>query len=266
MANISVEASPLALQSLVRRQPWSLSAPSAAELPAAPCTQVSHRLGRTRCRGDPSGRFVFRPSLVSAADAFPLRRAGGPPWRRTIPRRAGACRRPAAPPRLPPARAVSSICFHDLTQRSMCSRSTATSARLTPLQTVPPAGRLPGEPWRPTASTPTRFSTAERRSSTLAAFAVDRPAAPPPPLGHTRCRRQPRGFRITDSGRFLNRRRPAPHRVGCTASTHSARWSSCTITRSARTELGQAFRSALNPAYLRRWAPITGFQRFLLPR
>jgi len=89
---------------------------------------------------------------------------------------------------------------------------------LTPLQTVsslPPG--FAGEPWAADLHlTPDgRFLYAsERRSSTLAAFAVDAASGRLTALGHTPVQAQPRGFRITDSGRFLIVAGQLSHHVG----------------------------------------------------
>lgn len=82
-----------------------------------------------------------------------------------------------------------------------------TRGTLTPkqtLSTLPPG--FSGEPWAAEARfTPDgRFLyTSERRSSTLAAFAVDATSGGLTPLGHTATQAQPRGFSVTPSGRFL---------------------------------------------------------------
>jgi len=89
---------------------------------------------------------------------------------------------------------------------------------LTPLQTLtslPPG--FAGEPWAADLHlTPDgRFLySSERRSSTLAAFAVDAANGRLTSLGHTPVQTQPRGFRITDSGRFLIVAGQLSHRVG----------------------------------------------------
>jgi 6-phosphogluconolactonase len=82
------------------------------------------------------------------------------------------------------------------------------------LSTLPPG--FSGEPWAAELRfTPDgRFLYAsERRSSTLAAFAVDATRGALTPLGHTDTQAQPRGFAITPSGRFLIAAGQASHRV-----------------------------------------------------
>ena len=92
------------------------------------------------------------------------------------------------------------------------------SGTLRPLQTV---GTLPpgftGEPWgaelRLTADG--RFLyTSERRSSTLAGFAVDTASGRLTPIGHWPTQAQPRGFAITPSGRCLVAAGQLSHTVG----------------------------------------------------
>lgn len=73
-----------------------------------------------------------------------------------------------------------------------------------------------GEPW----ASELRFTpdgrflyTSERRSSTLASFAVDATSGDLTPLGHTATQAQPRGFSITPSGRFLIAAGQVSHRL-----------------------------------------------------
>ena len=80
--------------------------------------------------------------------------------------------------------------------------------------TLPPG--FSGEPW----AAELRFTpdgrflfTSERRSSTLAAFAVDATSGGLTPLGHTTTQAQPRGFAITPSGRFLIAAGQVSHRL-----------------------------------------------------
>ncbi len=91
------------------------------------------------------------------------------------------------------------------------------SGTLTPKHTLNtlPAG-FNGEPW----AAELRFTpdgrflyTCERRSSTLATFAVDATSGALTPLGHTATQAQPRGFSITPSGRFLIAAGQASHRL-----------------------------------------------------
>jgi 6-phosphogluconolactonase len=94
----------------------------------------------------------------------------------------------------------------------------AGSGTLTPKHTL--MNTLPsdfsGEPW----AAELRFTpdgrflyTCERRSSTLATFAVDATSGALTPLGHTATQAQPRGFSITPSGRFLIAAGQASHRL-----------------------------------------------------
>lgn len=92
-----------------------------------------------------------------------------------------------------------------------------TRGTLTPqqtLNTLPPG--FSGEPW----ASELRFTpdgrflyTSERRSSTLATFAVDATSGDLTPLGHTATQAQPRGFAITPSGRFLIAAGQVSHRL-----------------------------------------------------
>lgn len=83
------------------------------------------------------------------------------------------------------------------------------------VNTLPPG--FSGDPW----AAELRFTpdgrflvTSERRSSTLAAFAVDAHSGTPTLLGHTPTQSQPRGFAITPSGRFLIAAGQTSHKVG----------------------------------------------------
>jgi 6-phosphogluconolactonase len=104
------------------------------------------------------------------------------------------------------------------------------------LSTLPPG--FSGEPWAAELRfTPDgRFLYAsERRSSTLAGFAVDATRGSLTPLGHTDTQTQPRGFAITPSGRFLVAAGQASHRV----SVHRIDDTSGALTRVSELAVGQ---------------------------
>jgi 6-phosphogluconolactonase len=82
------------------------------------------------------------------------------------------------------------------------------------VSTLPPG--FTGEPW----AAELRFTpdgrflyTSERRSSTLALFAVDATSGGLTPLGHAATQAQPRGFTLTPSGRFLLAAGQASHQL-----------------------------------------------------
>lgn len=94
----------------------------------------------------------------------------------------------------------------------------AARGTLAPLQTVPalPPGFDGGAPWGAELHlTPDgRFLYAsERRSSTLAAYAVDAASGRLRSIGHVPTEREPRGFAIDPSGRFLLAAGQASHRL-----------------------------------------------------
>ena len=83
------------------------------------------------------------------------------------------------------------------------------------LSTLPPG--FAGEPWAAELRlTPdARFLyTSERRSSTLAGFAVDAATGRLAPIGHWPTQAQPRGFAISPSGRWLIAAGQLSHAVG----------------------------------------------------
>ncbi len=88
-------------------------------------------------------------------------------------------------------------------------------SRLSTVSTLPPG--FEGEPWAADLHlTPDgRFLySSERRSNTLAAFAVHADTGQLTALGHTPTQAQPRGFAITPSGRHLIVAGQLSHRVG----------------------------------------------------
>jgi len=94
-------------------------------------------------------------------------------------------------------------------------RETGTLRPLQTIATLPPG--FNGEPWAAELRlTPDgRFLyTSERRSSTLAAFAVDAGTGRLTALGHVATQTQPRGFAITPSGRYLIAAGQQSQRVG----------------------------------------------------
>jgi len=204
---------------------WSLSAPSRGR-PAHAGHQVSPTNRRARVRGSRAGRFVLRHIVGGRLlRQFRFRRArahGAEPSRG----RAGACRRRAAPPRLPPARAVR-LSAQGLTQRSSV-RARPRPRTLTPLQTVPSCRRLRRRPWaRRLHLTPTAASLQQRaRSSTLPRSPSTRPEATPdrPHAGAGAAR----GFRSHDRAASYRRRaaRRRPRRAGTPhqAPPGPARW------------------------------------------
>ena len=94
-------------------------------------------------------------------------------------------------------------------------REAGTLSPVQTLDTLPPG--FSGKPWAADLHvTPDgRFLyTSERRSSTLASFAVDAASGLLEPLGHCPAQAQPRGFQITASGRWLIVAGQLSHHVG----------------------------------------------------
>ena len=169
-------------------------------------------------RGDPSGRFVFATSLGGGLvmqfrfDAQAGRLAPNDP----AAVRAGTGAGPRHLAFHPHAPFV--YLLNELDASLDVFALDHDAGTLTPLQTVlslPPG--FAGEPWAADLHlTPDgRFLySSERRSSTLATFAVDPASGRLTALGHTPVQTQPRGFRITPSGRFLIVAGQLSHRVG----------------------------------------------------
>lgn len=94
-------------------------------------------------------------------------------------------------------------------------RARGTLSLVQTVGTLPPG--FSGEPW----ASELRFTpdgrflyTSERRSNTLARFAVDAASGALTPLGHHATQAQPRGFAISPSGRHLVAAGQASHRLG----------------------------------------------------
>ncbi|MBX3619600.1 MAG: lactonase family protein [Rhizobacter sp.] len=115
-------------------------------------------------------------------------------------------------------------------------RTQGTLSLLHTVSTLP--GGFSGEPW----AAELRFTpdgrhlyTSERRSGTLAIFAVDANSGLPTLLGHAATQPQPRGFAITPSGRYLVAAGQASHRV----SVHALRPSTGTLSLVAEHPVGR---------------------------
>jgi 6-phosphogluconolactonase len=169
-------------------------------------------------RAEASNRFVFATSLgAGVVMQFRFEAAAGtlvPNEPAVVPVRAGA-----GPRHLefhPGGRVVYLLNELDASLDVFAlDGATGTLRHVQTLATLPPG--FGGEPWAADLHvTPDgRFLyTSERRSSTLAAFAVDPASGLLEPRGHWPAQAQPRGFHVTASGRWLIVAGQLSHRVG----------------------------------------------------
>jgi 6-phosphogluconolactonase len=196
----------------------AVSAVSANGLP-----QPAHQVIATEPKAhaissDPSNRFVFATSLGGGQllqfrfDAGTGRLlANDPPWL--------ALRVESGPRHFAFHRQAPFVYLLNELDASLdvlaFDREAGTLRLVQTVNTVPPG--FSGEPWAADLhlSPDGRFLySSERRSSTLAAFAVDTSTGQLSALGHVATQAQPRGFAITPSGRYLICAGQLSHRVG----------------------------------------------------